>query len=270
MKLGVDLGGTKLLAALVDDAGGLVRAVRRPTGAGTGPARVLDLVADALSELDAPVRGIGLGFPGLVDGERGLVRSSIMLDGWSEVPLAAQMADRFGVPCAVDNDVNAHALAEVRQRGEVHSMVFVAAGTGVGGAIVLGGRLWRGAAGLAGEIGNTTVDFRAGPRDWAGRRGTLNAFAAGRAGVDWAAAAETLGVGLGNVVNLLNPSLVVIGGGLASVGPALLDHVRAGLESVAFPEAVAACRVELARAGYEAGALGAALLVPARGVPLAR
>jgi glucokinase len=265
MRLGVDLGGTKLLAALVDDEGRLVRTAHRPTGAETGPARVLDLVADALAELDAPVRGIGLGFPGLVDGERGRVRSSIMLDGWADVPLAARLGERFGVPCAVDNDVNAHALAEQRWRADVHSMVFVAVGTGVGGALVLGGRLWRGVAGLAGEIGNTTVDFRAGPRDWAGRRGTLNAFAAGRsldaAPEAWRPAAEALGVGLGNVVNVLNPALVVIGGGFARFGPPLLVHVRAGMASIAFPEAAAACRLELARAGYEAGAIGAALLV---------
>jgi glucokinase len=213
--------------------------------------------------------------------ERGLVHSSVMLDGWHDVPLARRIAARVGVPCRVDNDVNTAAIAEAHVRGGARAMVFVAVGTGIGGALVLDGRLWRGASGVAGEIGNMTI-ARDGRRCRCGRRGCLNTVASGsaieralglrpnalargagsRARVRRAAriAAEALGVGLGNVMNLLNPSLVVIGGGVAFLGAGFLETLRRRARAEAFSEATRACRLERTRAGYEAGAIGAALL----------
>jgi glucokinase len=287
--IGFDLGGSKLLACLTDEHGRVLRRAVRPTGRATGPLDACGLMIDAARELEwacGPFSAAGIGFPGLVDFTSGRVLSSIILDHWHEVPLAQQMAQALGVPCVVDNDVNCAAVAELSERQEegVDAMLFVAVGTGIGGAIVIGNRLWRGHSGVAGEIGNVTID-RHGATCWCGRRGCLNTSASGaaierqldpevslaeqvrrehpRLDMVVAEAARSLGIGIANALNLLNPGLVVLGGGVAELGQVWLDQVSAAARSEAFPEA-ARCRIELARAGYEAGAIGAALLAQER------
>jgi glucokinase len=284
--VGIDIGGTKLLACVVDDAGKVRRRFVRPTGRATGPREALELIGEIGCAIRRRVdlAAVGIGFPGLVDHGRGAVRSSVMLDGWRDVPLAHRVAELLGVPCTIDNDVNAAALAELARRrgGPPGGMLFVAVGTGVGGAIALGGRLWRGATGVAGEIGNTTI-ARDGPRCWCGRRGCLNVLASGTAIEDHlgvgrgalamlvarrepralaavAAAAAALGIGVANAMNLLNPALVVFGGGVGRLGADFLAAIERTARAEAFPEAAEGCRFELARAGYEASAVGAALL----------
>jgi glucokinase len=273
--LGLDLGGSKLLACVVDgDGTGLGRAIR-PTGRATGPEEARRLVMAAAAELretTGPFDAAGLGFPGEVDFRAGVARASIMLDGWRDVPLADQLARALDVRCVVDNDVNAAAVAELkcREAEPPGSMLFVAVGTGIGGAIVIDNRLWRGHTGIAGEIGNMTID-REGLVCWCGRRGCLNTLASGAAMEQRRGGAESLpeqalheaatalGIGLANALNLLNPALVVLGGGVARLGPRWLEAVAAPARSEAFP-AAGQCRIELARAGYDAGAIGAALL----------
>jgi glucokinase len=278
--IGIDIGGSKLLACLTDGSGHLLGRATRPTGRGTGPKDALRCILAAADELrlaHGPFDVAGVGFPGQVDWGRGVARASVMLDGWREVPLAEQVGDALGVPCVVDNDVNAAAVAELEQRrGEtISSMLFVAVGTGIGGAIVLDNRLWRGHTGVAGEIGNVTID-RHGSICWCGRRGCLNTCASGAAiereldsgvpldgqaelGPVIEGAADALGIGIANALNLLNPGLVVLGGGVARLGQPWLERVAKTARSEAFPEA-GMCRFELARAGYDAGAVGAALL----------
>jgi glucokinase len=271
---GFDLGGSKLLACLIAEDGTVLRRTIRSTGRDTGPDLARGLILQAADELRSavgPFDAAGVGFPGQTDFEQGIARASVMLDGWKEVPLAQQLTELLGVPCLIDNDVNAAAFAELRQREAepADSMLFVAVGTGIGGAIALGDRLWRGHTGVAGEIGNVTID-RHGPTCWCGRRGCLNTFASGTAierqigegtrldrAVDQAA--EALGIGIANALNLLNPALVVLGGGVAELGQSWLNRVAEVARSEAFPEA-GQCRFELARAGYDAGAVGAALL----------
>jgi glucokinase len=283
--IGIDLGGSKLLACLTDEDGRVLGRAVRTTGRATGPleaCRLIREVASELCEAGGPFEVAGVGFPGQVDFARGVARASVMLDGWREVPLAGWVGEALGLPCVVDNDVNAAAVAELKHRHNElpGSMLFVAVGTGIGGAIVLENRLWRGHTGVAGEIGNVTID-RHGPKCWCGRRGCLNTSASGAAierqlepGVPLAEqvrlgnprlddvlddAAESLGIGIANALNLLNPALVVLGGGVAELGERWLDKVAAAARAETFPEA-GECRFELARAGYQAGAVGAALL----------
>jgi glucokinase len=283
--LGLDLGGSKLLACVIDEDGAVLERAVRPTGRATGPEDARRLVVEAAGELREAIGSFdvaGLGFPGQVDFSQGMVRASVMLDGWRDVPLADQLAHELGVRCVLDNDVNAAAVAELKWREDEPpgSMLFVAVGTGIGGAVVLNNRLWRGHSGVAGEIGNVTID-RHGPLCWCGRRGCLNTSASGaamerrlggagsltdhlRAGdprLDEVLheAATALGIGLANALNLLNPAVVVLGGGVARLGPRWLDAVALTARAEAFPEA-GQCRIEVARAGYEAGAIGAALL----------
>jgi glucokinase len=274
--LGLDLGGTKLLALGVDDRGddrGEVLFRRRvPTGRSFGPEPALAAIArlagearSALGALDA----IGLGFPGLVDHARGVARSSVMLDGWCDAPLAARVEELTGVPCAIDNDANAAALCELAARG-APDMLYVAVGTGIGGALVLGGKLWRGVGGFAGELGHVAID-RGGPPCACGRRGCVHFYASGaaiEAGVALDDAAGALGVALGSALDLLDVPLVVLGGGVAELGPAYLAAVAAAARRECFREIGERCAFELARGGYEAAARGAALLARDRAAVL--
>ncbi|HET8946026.1 MAG TPA: ROK family protein [Candidatus Polarisedimenticolia bacterium] len=287
--LGLDLGGSKLLAVVVGGDGTVLDRERLPTGRTTGPGEAIALArqaAGALRARGADFAAAGLGFPGLVDHSAGLVRSSVMLDDWKDVRFADRLSEALAVPCLVDNDVNMAAFAEIARRrtdgDPPATTIFVFVGTGIGGAIAIDGALYRGPGGLAGEIGNTTVDH-AGEVCWCGRRGCLNTLASGSAiaaalGNGGTALAERflngdpvtvrvveraahwLGVGLGNAINLLNPALVVLGGGVAELGPRYLATVRQAALRESFAEAAGACRFELARAGYEAGALGAGLM----------
>jgi glucokinase len=285
--LGIDFGGTKLLACLLDEDGRPMTYTRRATGRAYDPDRMVREVADivaAVRSQGVPLTAAGFGFPGLVNMRKGVVLSSVILDGWKQVPLAQQLSAATGLPCVIDNDVNNAARAELHTRGPGNGMdmLFVAVGTGIGGALVLDGRVWQGVTGLAGEIGHVSI-ARDGPLCRCGRRGCIGAVASGASiearlrlsdgTLGWAVgsgkasalavieeAAESLGVGLASVLNLLNLPLVVLGGGVAEVGMAYLTAVLRAVRREAFPEVVDACRIELARAGYDAGAVGAALL----------
>lgn len=288
VRLGIDVGGSKLLACAAGEGSHARIVARHPTGRGTGPDAVITHAASLCRERAAAgerVTAIGVAFPGLVDDRAGLVRSSVMLDGWRDVPLAARIAAACDVPCAVDNDANAAARGELATRaGDVPdgSWLFVAVGTGIGGAAFAGRTPVRGASRHAGEIGHLLVD-RAGDRCWCGRRGCLNTIASGSAIERRAGAppgtlaarflagdpairttvrdgARALGAALADALHLLSPALIVLGGGVAALGAPWLDEVQRAIAAEAMPEIAAACRVEPARAGYEAAALGAALL----------
>ncbi|HEX4275966.1 MAG TPA: ROK family protein [Bryobacteraceae bacterium] len=273
--VGIDVGGTKVLIHVVDAQGRLIGEDRRPSSRATGPRDLLALIEDAVdgARRVAPVGAVGVGFPGLTDVDRGVVLSSVILDGWRDVPLACLLGERLGIPCAVDNDVNNAARAELAQRGEDgRDMLFITVGSGVGGALVLAGKLWTGASGLAGEIGHIAVDTD-GPRCLCGRIGCAGPRASGQAiaqrladaaNIDaWSIVGETavlLGRAIASALNLLNLPLVVVGGGVADLGDRYLALIERAVRAEAFPEIAAACRIEPARAGYEAGATGAALL----------
>ncbi len=283
---GFDLGGTKLLAALVDAAGRIVAQQRVATPAGS-PARVVEAMAALAEQLAAlapthRARAAGIGFPGLVDSARGVARSSVILREWREVPLAAQLAERLALPVCLDNDVHQAARAELAVReGADRDFLFLAVGTGIGGALVLRGELWPGQGGLAGEIGHLSVD-RNGPECACGRRGCIGAIASGgaierqlglakggladaavadapRVAAALATAAAALGGALASATNLLALPLLVLGGGVVELDSGFVSAVEAAMQRDAMAEIGTATRVERARSGYEAGAIGAAL-----------
>ncbi len=283
--MGVDLGGSKLLAVGVDAEGAVLFRHRCATGRGLGPDAAEAIIADTVAraaEAMGAVGAVGVGFPGLVS-TGGLVRSSVMLDGWRDVDLTHRLEARLGVACAVDTDVYMAALCEQERRG-ARDMLFVAVGTGIGGALILDGRLHRGAGGLAGEIGHVCID-RAGPVCDCGRRGCVNRYASGTAidrmaseGVparagdpahgELAAAAlagaGALGIAVGSALNLLDVPLVVLGGGVAELGPRYIEAVAERARRECFREIGEACRFEPSVAGYEAGAVGAAAVARQR------
>jgi len=306
--IGVDIGGTNLSAAAVDRTLH-VRHTARATVAGLELPALLDVVTAAVEEVragaGAEVEAVGFGIPCLIDDEHALAASSVHLP-IAGLPFAEVMAERLGLATFVDNDANLALLAEQRHGAAAGERValMLTLGTGVGGAIMLGGELFRGGRGAAGEFGHMIID-RDGPDCGPGcpSHGCLEAFVSGsalarearalaardpRGALGRAAAAgreiegalvselarggdagalavlETLGgwlgVGLTSIVNIFDPDVVVIGGGVAGAGELILAPARRVLaqRALAFPAAHAEIRP--ARFGREAGMVGAAVL----------
>jgi glucokinase len=182
--IGLDLGGTKILSLCVDRDLNVVGEDLRETEADDGPDAVIARMVESAQAAagDREVKGVGVSTPGPTRTFDGIVTTPPNLPGWKDVPLAKRISDLMGLPAWIENDVNAGALAEHRfgaGRGTNH-VVMIAPGTGIGGGLVLDGRLYRGASGGAGEIGHMQIDPR-GPRCACGRYGCLEALASGRA-----------------------------------------------------------------------------------------
>ncbi|MFN3422318.1 MAG: ROK family protein, partial [Armatimonadota bacterium] len=187
--LGVDVGGTKMTAALATQDGQIVKLLRIQTkqeeGAEGGFKAICRMVRDLLSEAKQKgltVSQIGVGFGGPVDFERGIVYLSHHVPGWENFPLKAELENYFGIATIVDNDANAGTLGEwMFGAGKgIDDLLYVNIGTGIGGGIISGGRLVRGWRNLAGEIGHMTVKPD-GPVCTCGRKGCLEALASGSA-----------------------------------------------------------------------------------------
>lgn len=296
--IGVDVGGTTVAAGLVDADGRVLDHHQAPTHA-RGPGTALETIGELLERLAGAARargvalsGIGLGVPGIVDAERGVVGRDVhYAPELAGVPLGERLAGRLAVPVFVDNDVNALALAEWRWgagRG-ARSLVMLALGTGVGGGIILEGRLHRGQAGFGGELGHVPIAFE-GPPCICGGRGCLKAYVSGtdialrgaerlgrpvaaadvfRLAADGDAAADALveeicaalGAGLAIIVNGLNPERVLLAGSVAKSLRPLEGRLRAALARYAFPEAVRSTRLEILSLDKDATVRGGAALV---------
>jgi glucokinase len=283
-------------------------------------ARHLELGRDAVEASGigwSGVGAIGIACGGPLDPRAGIIQSPLSLPGWDEIPLVDIVSSALDRAAVVDNDATAGALAEWqygagRDRG-VGNLVYLTISTGVGGGLVLDGRVYRGAAWNAGELGHLTVDFR-GRRCACGRRGCIEAYASGTniaararealAATDepsslrdvgaitardvaeaaaagdplaqrvWDETTEILGSAIANILDVFNPELVVLGGGVTRAGAQLLDPVRGiGLE-LAMPPARHAADVVLAGLGEELGVVSAAALAferwPARAGVTAR
>ena len=303
---GFDLGGTKLLGVVADAAGAVVAAARTPTGR-TPDAVFSDLVG-LLATLRASagdIAAVGFGVAGLVDRE-GVMRRAPNLVGWDGLAIRDRLEVLVGLPVVVDNDANVAAHAELRFGAAqgCSDVVMITLGTGIGGAVIVNGAVYRGAHGLAGEIGHVTVDAD-GAQCACGAFGHWEALASGRAlgrlGRQWAARgeapsvvaraggdpeavtgehvgdsaqagepdgvaivevfAQAVAVGLGGLVDVLDPQLVVIGGGVAELGDALVVPVQEALgRYVVGAEARSLPPVVMATLGERAGAIGAAAL----------
>lgn len=270
---GVDLGGRHVACALGDAGGRLLGRLRRDLAPAEGPDSVLSWVAEAIRQLmrSARVRpgglhAVGFAAPGLVDSEAGEVTGAANLPGWVRVPVSARLGRALGVPVRVENDANMAALGEWWRGagGGRASLLFLALGTGIGGGVIVDGRLLRGSHHFAGEIGYTCLgrqylemDFgpsgclehlAAAPgvvrraRETLGRR--LPPSATARDVFDLALAGDAdaaairdetavlLGIAVANAVALLDPEIVVLGGGMSQHGEPLLAHVRETVERI--------------------------------------
>jgi glucokinase len=164
--IGVDLGGTNLRIAAVDDKGALVEKVTLGTKVSLGRDHVIDEMCDAIQHLadkyknSAPLLGIGIGVPGIIDMQTGLLRESPNLPGWAEYPVRAEIERRLKTIVILENDANVAALGEkwLGAAKDYSDVAMLTLGTGVGGGLVMGGLIWRGANGMAGEFGHITVE----------------------------------------------------------------------------------------------------------------
>lgn len=264
----LDIGGTKIAAALVDGHGAVRLRARTATPAGGGAA-VLAAAAGLLEGLGtAGVRAVGVGAPGVVDPETGRVVSATgVLPGWAGTPVREVLADRLGLPVAVVNDARAMANGEARAGAGngYHRVLHVSVGTGVGGALTTGGRLEHGAHGTAGEIAHLLVPERGPVPCGCGRRDHLEAVVSGPAieatGDAWHAG-SVLGRALAGLLGVLDPDAVVLGGGVAQIGAPFIDAVTTAFQAEALPP-LRATPIVPALLGTDAPLVGAALLAAA-------
>jgi glucokinase len=204
--IGVDLGGTNLRVAALDEAGRLLEKVTLGVKIFNGRDHVIDGMCDSISRLIAKYKdaatlaGIGIGVPGIIDMKTGMLRESPNLPGWAQFPVHAEIERRLGTRVMLENDANAAGLGEkwLGAARHVPDMAMLTLGTGVGGAIVLGGRVWHGMTGMAGEFGHMTLDEE-GVRCKCGNRGCLEAYASATAVVRMAREAIALGISPGLV-----------------------------------------------------------------------
>lgn len=285
--IGVDVGGTKVSVAVLD-GGTLSVPVLSPTETSSTEALV-DQLVDAI-ERAGPADGVGLGVPSVIDYASGRVRASVNIP-LADVPLRDLLRDRLGgMPVFVENDAAVAALAEADGMG-ASTLVMLTLGTGVGGGVVIDGRIFRGATGAAAELGHLIIGA-ADPDDPAHRDhppqpGSLESLAAGRAldalarergfedgpaAVDAAHEGDAkgcealhilgtrLGLGIANVINTFDPEVVAIGGGVSRAGDLLLKPARASAARFVLEGVGTRTEIRIAKLGPQAGVRGAALL----------
>ena len=309
--IGIDLGGTKIASGVTDENGRILARAETPTL----PERPYqDVVRDmaacaraAMEEAGCPeeaVEAVGIGIPGIAENKRGTVIFCTNL-GWHDVPLRAELSRHLNRPVYIDNDATVAGYAESVagvSRG-AGSSVFLTLGTGVGGGIVIDGRPWTGAHGVASDIGHITMVMDGIPCT-CGKSGCLERYCSatalirmgkeaaekypdsllakrsmgdlsrinGKMVIDCAREGDPAGVqafeeytrclavGVNSVISFLDPEIVVLGGGISSAGPFLLDAVRRKIPGFLMFKSMPYPRVELAVLGNQAGIIGAAML----------
>jgi glucokinase len=307
LTIGVDVGGTKVAAGVVDLSGEVLAQTRRDTPA-DDVAKTRDLIVEVVTELrqQHPVQAVGIGAAGWIDATRSTVLFAPNL-AWRDEPLREYVSGAVGLPVIVENDANVAAWAEFRYGAARHaneSMVMFTIGTGVGGGIVLGGQLLRGWHGLAGELGHILA-VPEGHQCGCGRHGCIEQYGSGNALVRFARAAARqeptratallelaggdaeaitgpmvttaaqagdgasceafakigrwLGMSLADLVQILDPQVLVVGGGVIDAGDTLLGPLRRSyLESLAQRGKLPVAEVRPAEMGNVAGVIGAA------------
>ena len=267
---GIDIGGTKIALGLVDEQGALLASTQLPTLVSNGPQAGIERIVSALDGLlaqspEMSLQGIGVGCTGPLDAPRGIIQNPFTLPGWEDFNLLMPLGERYGVPTHMENDADAAALGEAwRGSGQGYrTQVYITVSTGIGAGLILNGRLYKG-SGNAGELGHAVVEID-GPLCNCGRRGCLEAIAAGPALIQLALggdepgkvellrhdpltpahitaaaragnphaqaviarAARALGVGVANAVACFAPDAIVLGGGVMQEWDLFIDAIDA-------------------------------------------
>jgi glucokinase len=310
--IGVDVGGTKVAAGLVEPTGAIARHARVPMVGDGSPQEgfaAVKAAVDAVLEPGSarPVRGIGICSPGPLDPHTGVVINPPNLPCWRNFPLASEMARIYGLPVRLDNDANAAGLAEALWGAGAgyRNVFYTTIGTGIGTGVIVDQRVYHGRTGAAGEGGHMSIDYR-GPLCGCGKRGCIESLASGpaitrrtqsklqemrkRGSLLWEMAAghpETLtsemvgradaagdalahevlletivvlSVWLGNIVDLLEPDVIIMGGGVAAVFQPYLDDIRAQVADTCVNSRAQEIPLLAARYGADSGIAGGAAL----------
>lgn len=299
----VDLGGTHLRAALVDDAGRILNQLKQETPKGDSALCIVNALVKAAQQWESdklPVVAASIMVPGAVDCKKAVVLQAPNLPSLVNFELKAELERRLGWPVFLENDANAAAVGEMwmgAARG-CCDVISVTLGTGVGGGVILDGKLWRGSHGSAGEIGHTTVDPFSGLKCKCGNTGCLELFAsataivrmtrenlslfpestlkseeltaakvyeAGKNGDELALVVFRrfglyLGIGLANLINLIDPQIIVISGGAVNGWDLFAPEMYRQVEERAFRTTAQQVKIARAECGDNAGLLGAARL----------
>jgi len=315
--VGVDLGGTKVLSAVIDPEGNILSRAKVRTRADTGVENVLDRIADSIRRAiesagmqSSEIAGMTIASPGPLDSEKGIVLDAPNLGGWKNVALGDGMRERVGVRTFVENDVDAGTLGEFiygAARG-ASSVLGVFVGTGIGGGVIIDGKLVRGAAGISGEIGHIIVRA-GGAKCGCGLKGCMEAYAGRKNMARWMLraikrgeesmladvltedvmklkskrlrkawqaedpltrralerACKFLGAGIGSVINLLSPEVIVMGGGVyEALGEELMPILIPEIKRNALEACMENVRIVLAELGDDAVILGAGVMARRR------
>jgi glucokinase len=297
-----DLGGTQLRAATVDRCGRIHSRFKQNTPQVADANAIVDAIVAAVHQCEvSDISAVSLVVPGTVKVEEGAVVKAPNLPCLDGFRLAEALSSRLELPAVLENDANAAAVGEMWQGAAVgcKTIICLTLGTGVGGGIILDGKLWRGVDGAAAEIGHMCVDPFGGVACTCGSRGCLEVFAsataivrmtreasprypdsilqgredltaemifdAGKAGDELALEifrrmGMYLGIGLANLINILNPEMIVIGGGVVNGWDLFEKHMHQQVEERAFPSLAARVKIVRAKCGDDAGLLGAARL----------
>ncbi|MDH4163446.1 MAG: ROK family protein [Nitrospirota bacterium] len=308
--IGVDLGGTNLRSALLTEGGDILDRHKQATGVVEGHEKVIRRLIENIrihlrnaERRGLKVMAVGVGAPGVIHADSGVVVKSPNFPDWNNLPLKQELEGVLGIPVFIENDANAAALGE-QWRGagkNVQSMIFLTLGTGVGGGIILQGRIWHGADGMAGEIGHMTI-VPDGRQCGCGNQGCLEMYASSRgiimnyqeacasdrtnAGARDAATSEMiyqaagsgekhalhavdemgrfLGIGIANLINIFNPEMVVVGGGVKDAWSLFIDAVRREVGRRAFAYPAERTKIVPSVLGDDAGMVGAAAVAFSR------
>lgn len=298
---GVDVGGTFTKTALMDERCRIVHKGKISSRGFSSKPLFLKSIREDFSDtltrtgISLPlVKGIGIGLPGPVDSDRGVVLSLTNIKGWDDFPLVRYMKSSFKVPIFIENDANCMALAEVRMgaaKGARYALCLTL-GTGVGGGIIFDDEIYRGPYFLGGEVGHIPLSL-AGPECGCGGIACLERYVGNRElssrvkkafGRDisleeagrlarrgdrkalkiWEDAGERIGLAVSGIVNVFNPEVIVVGGGVAQAGDVLIKPIRRTVERHAMKQLKKRIRIKRALLGGDAGVLGAALLAKGR------
>lgn len=297
--IGIDLGATNVKIGLLNSQGKILKRINLATKNFAGRYKLLAKIVETIRNIleenklhTKDILGVGIGLPGPIDFQNGIVDYLPNIPGWRKFPIKRWFISKTGLPTFVDNDVNLIALAESRMGAARNSnnMICITLGTGVGGGIIINKNLYRGSSFSAGEVGHMPITEN-GPRCNCGGRGCLERFVGNRRILDkakrkfknnnislenlsalarkgnpkalaiWREAGKHIGIALSGVVNLLDPDKIVIGGGVAKAGKVLFEEIRRTIKSRAMPTQAKTVKIVQAKLRDQAGILGAAILV---------
>jgi glucokinase len=284
--LGLDIGGTAIKLGRFDQMGNALQFLTIPTPQPATPEAVLTAIVSAIPHIDpdGSAQSIGIGTPGPVDPTGRIAKLAINLPGWTNVAVADRLESNLGLPCRIANDANCAALGEAWKGAgrKYQNLVLLTLGTGVGGGIILNGKLFTGHNGAAGELGSISFNPEGHPCN-SGNRGSLEqqlciSAIVRRSGQDpgilgklaqsgdpealafWQNYGRDLGIGLTTLIYVLNPEAIVIGGGISGSSAFFFDAALTEInQRVSAPsrEGVKLLKAEL---GNQAGMFGAAKL----------